>query len=1015
MVPRKLTLQNFLSYGEAPPVMDFSQFKVACMTGANGSGKSALLDAITWALWGEARKNSAEKKPDEGLLRTGSTVMMVEYEFDLNGETFRVTRKYQKGKKSGSSSLLFQIYDPDQEKFQNISAGPLQGTQEKINQILRMNYETFAHAAFILQGRANEFSRMRPSERKEVLGQILGLSHYDSLARLAGQTRNLLEADIASLNGKEEVVSRELFKEEEAKREMEKLEKALSALNEALNQQMLQKKSLESSFHDLTAKEISLREKEKQQSLLQNEIARLKREILTLQEQHREFQEILQRREEITEGYENFQKLQDEKRTMDEKGHRHRELELEMASIGEKLFKERLHLESESIALQERKRHLQEEEEKNRLLVSRKASILQKKGELEKARTELDDLERRQRELAALQERKFILEKAMTEAQHQLELEIVKERRALLGLEEKIARKGEVRERYVKARELLDAILVLERELEEVKGKGEVLKEKLGGIQEKLREMKETIEEAGRKESFLAQSHVPHCPLCSSPLSEERRIRLLESFHRELEKKEAARNSLLEQNREVTGEIHLLRHRYSDLQGKLKESPAIRMEAGRLEGILNEIEESYAPLSEMRERVLPIEEKLKRQDFAHQEREELALLLQETEKLNYLTEEHEAAGKRVRELSSVEIAASNLKVAEESLTRISQEIPRLDEKLERVQKELESGSYALKLTEQKEELQRALTALGYSPELHREIQMRADSLSHLPLEQERLLQAERRIPEVEKVAEEKEKAIREREKILKELGEETASLREELKGKESVSRELAALEEKMKERELERDGILSLMGTASGALQRMEEMKSERKKIEKEITEKGELQVIYQHLERAFGKDGIQALLVEQALPELEETANEILGTLTQNRIQVAFEPLKDLKKGGVKETLEIRISDEIGQRDYELYSGGEAFRTDFALRIALSKLLARRAGSSLKLLVIDEGFGSQDDEGLERLVEAIRGIQDEFEKILVVTHLTSMKDLFPVRIEVTKEAAGSTFQVLHL
>ena len=101
-----------------------------------------------------------------------------------------------------------------------------------------------------------------------------------------------------------------------------------------------------------------------------------------------------------------------------------------------------------------------------------------------------------------------------------------------------------------------------------------------------------------------------------------------------------------------------------------------------------------------------------------------------------------------------------------------------------------------------------------------------------------------------------------------------------------------------------------------------------------------------------------------------------------------------------------------LGARPYELYSGGEAFRVNFAIRIALSKLLARRAGARLQTLVIDEGFGSQDDAGRERLVEAIKSIEDQFAMILVITHLDDMKERFPVRIDVRKTALGSTYEV---
>ena len=133
-------------------------------------------------------------------------------------------------------------------------------------------------------------------------------------------------------------------------------------------------------------------------------------------------------------------------------------------------------------------------------------------------------------------------------------------------------------------------------------------------------------------------------------------------------------------------------------------------------------------------------------------------------------------------------------------------------------------------------------------------------------------------------------------------------------------------------------------------------------------------------------KNGIQALLIEQAIPEIEQEANELLGRLSQNQAQVFIESQRDLKSGGVRETLDIKISDTMGVRPYEMFSGGEAFRIDFALRIAISKLLARRAGTALQVLIIDEGFGSQDEEGLQRLMQALYTVQEDFEKIIIVS-----------------------------
>jgi exonuclease SbcC len=171
----------------------------------------------------------------------------------------------------------------------------------------------------------------------------------------------------------------------------------------------------------------------------------------------------------------------------------------------------------------------------------------------------------------------------------------------------------------------------------------------------------------------------------------------------------------------------------------------------------------------------------------------------------------------------------------------------------------------------------------------------------------------------------------------------------------------------------------------------------------------GEEKTIYDELALAFGKKGIQAMIIEGAIPEIEQEANELLARLTDGQLSLSFETQREARFGdNLIETLDIRISDSYGTRSYEMYSGGEAFRVNFAIRIALSKLLARRAGAQLQLLVVDEGFGTQDALGRERLVEAMAAISPEFEKILVVTHIQELKDAFPYRIDILKGPEGS-------
>jgi len=115
-----------------------------------------------------------------------------------------------------------------------------------------------------------------------------------------------------------------------------------------------------------------------------------------------------------------------------------------------------------------------------------------------------------------------------------------------------------------------------------------------------------------------------------------------------------------------------------------------------------------------------------------------------------------------------------------------------------------------------------------------------------------------------------------------------------------------------------------------------------------------------------------------------------------------------DKKRTDLKETLDIQIQDRAGVRGYEMFSGGESFRINFAIRLALSHVLAQRAGARLQTLVIDEGFGSQDEIGRQRLTEAISLVQDDYKLVLVITHIDALKDIFSSQLVVEKTPAGS-------
>ena len=173
-------------------------------------------------------------------------------------------------------------------------------------------------------------------------------------------------------------------------------------------------------------------------------------------------------------------------------------------------------------------------------------------------------------------------------------------------------------------------------------------------------------------------------------------------------------------------------------------------------------------------------------------------------------------------------------------------------------------------------------------------------------------------------------------------------------------------------------------------------------------------------LELSFSRNGIQALIIENVLPSLELEANKLLSYLTENKLSINLQIRKGRRLKNTEDfsqEIDIIIADENGAvREYETYSGGESFRIDFAIRIALSRLVSLRSGVRSPILFIDEGFGSQDQIGQDRLREAIQKVSNsenyKFKKIIVITHLESLKESFGVALEVSKNESSSYFSL---
>ena len=197
MIPSKLTLNNFMSYKGQTDVLDFDSWNVACITGDNGNGKSAILEAITWAVWGKTRVQSSKD-----LVSKGENEMYAEFEFhidyltseSLENSKYRILRSL---KSKGSQRLNVEQFNGTD--FISISGNTVAETQNIIEKLVNMNYETFVNTSYLMQGNADRFSKSQPTKRKEILSEILNLNKWQKLSdftrKKLSETKNSVEVN----------------------------------------------------------------------------------------------------------------------------------------------------------------------------------------------------------------------------------------------------------------------------------------------------------------------------------------------------------------------------------------------------------------------------------------------------------------------------------------------------------------------------------------------------------------------------------------------------------------------------------------------------------------------------------------------------------------------------------------------------------------------------------------------------------------------------------------------------
>ncbi len=845
MLPTRLELRNFLAYRAPEPIV-FTGVELACLTGRNGVGKSSLLDAITWALWGKARA-----RRDEDLIHLGQNDMSVQLDFEQEGLRYRVLRKRARAGRGSRGALDLLVYGAD-EFPRLINEDGTRRTQEKINEILRLDYETFVHSAFLQQGRANAFTLKTAAERKRILADILSLEQWSEYEDAAKERLLGIASRIELIQHDIKRIEEEIAREPQLACDRDRVQRTLAEALERQAQADEQYRRAANAAASLRRERELLAELERLIANRAEDMAAAQAEVERQDAKVTEYRETIARSDKIEAGFSQLQDARESQSAIAEQLSRQGELDRQAHELARALEQKRAALASDVDVLRERIRSL----------------------EAHLAAAAESDISTLRRELGALQALDTERDAAIKEIQR------MRERRSRLAAQ-----------------------------TETLIAEGRALNDRL---------------------ARLDQADGAVCPLCGQALTAEHRADMLAQLTEERDQKREQYRQCGAEMEDISAQSGKRQTEVDGWAARLKDLPAMQQRLGALAEGERQAEEAEAALPGERRQLRQLETRLAQEEFGAEVRRQL------------------------------------------------------------------------------EQLERQRKSIGYDPASHADIRSQLQTFAEYERQHTLLEFARISLPEARKI----------RDDTSQRLNAMRAAQEEDEKRLERVSGEIAVLEEQTRqEREL-RESVERVRAEAQQLNERRTILGQElsaiaagretKKRLMRRLGAARHERGLYNELRAAFGRNGLPALIIETAIPELEAEADDLLGRMTDGRMSLRLSTQREKVGGGLAETLDIEIADELGARDYELYSGGEAFRINFALRIALSKLLARRAGARLRTLFIDEGFGSQDEDGRDKLVDAINKIQSDFDLILVITHIDELRDSFPVHLLVEKTAAGS-------
>lgn len=1023
MIPVKLTLKGIYSYRDEQtidfrPLIDSGLFGIF---GGVGSGKSTILEAITFALYRKTERLSRNDSPNYNMMNLKSDELKVDFEFrNHQNEAWRFIVE---GKRNGNNfesinlkpSRVFKYIDGEWSGVDHVDAVEVVG----------MSYDNFRRTIIIPQGQFKEFLELGSTDRTKMLEEIFSLHRFefqreakalygDAQNRLSGMEGELLQYEDI---GKEAITE----KREEAQKRQKELETARkqrdAAQQRAEQLRQLWKKvqrrdELQKKQQELNATRL---ENERKEARLQEYESCRDQFAEVTREADRLYNACRKKEEELKNALERESQKKQQLESLLQKKQRYSETFAQREQMIDRLREYDVLLKLNDAG----KRRKKADESLQQLNNSTSAATEKLEAAQEKKRiktAEIKELRNNQPDESRLYELKtwFSNYDALRADIKRIttEKEGVKEniQQQLSELAAKLKTLDSAPEVSLDS----DAVQNPESAVNQLQSAWKRLSNERDELQQKLTEHKahQKLEEAvrqleeGKPCPLCGATHHPE-PLETASLSSEiqanekqlnrlrtlieqlntliQDIRLIDVEVKRLHTEKSKRSQELSDKKQQAAE-QLETFSWPDFSPEQPEK--VEKEQTRVAGIKKEIAKKEAELEQLEREIGSAEAQLRKdKDRLDQLREE---------RTRFLTEE-EGFAQQLKQLDPQQYAEKGSDAITLEKTRLQKQVDELDEMQEQLRKEEQELNIAVAKSAEEVKLTRqAVSALKAEIELNNaDFAQKLEESEFESYERIRELLDSR--PDIAAIREE----IKKFNNLWTEIKVELQSLNQELGDRTLKQKEVEDAEQAAQELSQRCEFLLKEHDAAAREVKRLEE--AFRKKLEKE-KEKKQLEQRVEQLKTMlslFKARGFVNYISSVYLRQLCDTANARFHKLTNQQLKLELDDKNNFR---VRDFL-----NEGRQRSIKTLSGGQTFQASLCLALALAESVQFRSKTPQHFFFLDEGFGTLDQETLRIVFETLKSLRKENRVIGVISHVEALQQQIDVNLTIRNtDEAGS-------